>query len=79
MPPESEVTFSSDLYVRAAIDASAAAFGELAKVSVQGAPGDGSIVVRFADIREDLADAFADEFCNHVLAGTIEHRRLAEV
>jgi hypothetical protein len=52
----------------------------LAKVSVTvPAPDSGTVIVRFADIQPDVADAIADEFCNHVLAGTIEHRRLAAV
>jgi hypothetical protein len=80
MPPDAEVQFSSDLYVMAAVTESARAFGELAKVSITvPAPDSGTIIVRFADIQPDVADAIADEFCNHVLAGTIEHRRLAAV
>lgn len=82
MPPEStgtEVAFSADLYVLAAIEESVAAFGELAKLSVDATAEASTIIVRYSDVREDVADAFADEFCNHALAGTIEHRRLAEV
>jgi len=79
MPPEAEVQFSSDLYVLAAVQASALAFGELAKVSVESPAGSATIIVRFAEVQADVADALPDEFCNHVLAGTIEHRRLAEV
>lgn len=79
MPLEAELSFSSDLYVRAAIDASAEAFGDLADVTVDAPPGAGAIIVRFANVRDDVADAIVDEFCNHALAGTIEHRRLAEV
>ena len=78
MPPESELHFSADLYVLAAIRESAAAFSELAQVSVEANPGNPVIVVRFSDVREDVADALADEFCNHALAGTIEHRRVDE-
>ncbi len=78
MPPESELQFSADLYAIAAIRGSAAAFGELATVSVEAAPGSPVIVVRFSDVREDVADALADEFCNHALAGTIEYRRVDE-
>ena len=79
MPPEAEVQLSSDLYVMAVTE-SARAFGDLAKVSITvPAPDSGTIIVRFADIQPDVADAIADEFCNHVLAGTIEHRRLAAV
>lgn len=79
MPPESEVHFSSDLYVLAAVNDSARAFGELATVTVESAPGGSTIIVRFSEVKEDVADALADEFCNHVLAGTIEHRRVAAV
>lgn len=78
MPPESELQFSADLYVLAAIRDSAAAFGELATVSVEAVPGNPVIVVRFSDVRADVADALADEFCNHALAGTIEYRRVDE-
>lgn len=76
MPPDSEVHFSADLYLLSAVRESAAAFAELASVSVEANPGDQVIVVRFADVRPDVADALADEFCNHALAGTIEHRRV---
>lgn len=79
MPPETEVQFSSDLYVLEAVTDSARAFGELATVTVESAPGGSTIIVRFSEVQEDVADALADEFCNHVLAGTIEHRRLAAV
>ncbi|MCB9657947.1 MAG: HxsD-like protein [Polyangiales bacterium] len=79
MPLEAELTFSTDLYVRSAIDASAEAFAALADVTVDAPEGAAAIVVRFANVREDVEDAIADEFCNHALAGTIEHRRLAEV
>lgn len=80
MPPDAEVLLSADLYVMAAVTESARAFGELARVSVTAPePGTGTIIVRFTDIQPEVADAIEDEFCNHVLAGTIEHRRLAAV
>ena len=78
MPPEGELHFSADLYALHAVRSSAAAFAELATFTVEAKPGDPVIVVRFSDVREDVADALADEFCNHALAGTIEHRRVVE-
>lgn len=79
MLPETEVRFSSELYAIEAVNDSARAFGDLAHFSIETAPSGADIIVRFSDVREDVVDALADEFCNHVLAGTIEHRRVAAV
>ena len=78
MPPE-PITFAADLYSVEAVRATAEAFSGLATIRVD-VPESGAVAtVVFDDVREDVADAIVDEFCNHALAGTVERRRASAV
>ncbi len=68
------IHFSRSLYRDDAIDAAAAAYGELATISVETLADD--IVVSVSDIDERVADRLVDAFCNHALFETASRSRV---
>ena len=68
-----EIRFHADLYDLDSVKASAQAFAGLGTFDVQST--DGEILVKIDDIREEAKPLIEDEFCNHVLSGTVNARR----
>ena len=68
------VTFSRSLYRVDGIEAAAAAYAELAEITV--IPGDSEVVVRFERPHPDMPrDQLVDAFCNHALFETVRRYR----
>ena len=68
------LTFSRSLYRIDGIEAAAAAYAELARITVT--PGESEIVVDFAEPHPELpAEQLVDSFCNHALFETVRLHR----
>lgn len=65
----------AELYALDAVEESAAAFAELATITVE-PPSEGPMIhVEVRDMREDVRDRLVDELYNHALEGTILRRQ----
>ncbi len=67
------VVFSRSLYRPDAVEATAEAYGGLARIEID--QGEDSIVATLHDPEPDFADELVDAFCNHALHETIVRHR----
>ncbi|MFT4979438.1 MAG: hypothetical protein ACI8S6_005348 [Myxococcota bacterium] len=69
-----QLSFSRSLYRQDAIEATVAAYAQLATLTVD-TSGEHSVVITVADPHPSLADELSDALCNHILFETIRRYR----